>query len=79
MAGEDDRGRQGAEASGIDWKRWAPPGVLAAILLVFALVNTQSTTVDFVFTEQRAPLFLVLLLTALLGAVVGALVRRFRD
>lgn len=79
MAGEDGRGQQSSGGSGVDVRRWAPPAVLAAILLAFALANTQRTTVDFVFTEQRAPLFLVLLVTALLGAVVGALVRRFRD
>jgi uncharacterized integral membrane protein len=46
-------------------------GVLVALLVVFVLQNTQRTRVTFLFFDGRAPLFLVLLLTALVGAVVA--------
>jgi uncharacterized integral membrane protein len=52
--------------------------VLVIVILAFAFVNTESTTVDFVVTEAEAPLIVVLLATAVVGAVIAALLRRRR-
>lgn len=53
----------------------APAFVLVVVLVVFSLANTQRTRVDLVVTDVRAPLVLVLLATAVLGALISALVR----
>jgi uncharacterized integral membrane protein len=53
-------------------------GLVALLLVAFILDNRQSVRVGFVFTERDAPLIWVLIVTALLGAVIGALVRRLR-
>lgn len=52
--------------------------VLVIVVLTFGFVNTESTTVDFVVTEAEAPLIVVLLATAVAGAVIAGLVRRRR-
>ena len=55
--------------------RLLPAAVLLVILIVFATANSQKTTVDLIFTETSAPLALVLLVTAVLGALIASLVR----
>jgi uncharacterized integral membrane protein len=52
--------------------------VIGVILLAFIFDNTQSVRVGFIFAEQQAPLFWVLLFTAALGAVIGYLLRWLR-
>ncbi len=44
---------------------------LAVILTIFLLRNSQSVEVDFVFASLEVPLFLVLLATLILGAVLA--------
>ena len=50
-------------------------GVIAAILLLFALLNTHEVGVDFVFNTWSAPMILVIVISALFGAAIGFLVR----
>jgi uncharacterized integral membrane protein len=45
--------------------------VLAVIVTIFLLRNAQSVEVDFVVASLEVPLFLVLLATLLLGAVLA--------
>lgn len=49
--------------------------VLLVILGVFCAVNTRSTKVSFVVASAKAPLFLVMLITAVLGALIGRLLQ----
>lgn len=53
----------------------AGAGFLALVLVVFVLLNTDKTEIDFLVTSVEMPLVLVLLGTALLGAVIAELVR----
>jgi len=50
-------------------------GSLAAILVLFALLNTHEVGVDFVFNTWSAPMILVIAISALFGAAIGFLVR----
>lgn len=53
--------------------------LLAAAVLVFALVNTDKVSVDWVVDEARAPLWVVIALSAVAGAVIGYLARPRRS
>ena len=46
-------------------------GVLAAGLLAFILQNTETVSFDWLFWSFEAPLWLVLLITAVLAFVIG--------
>ena len=50
-------------------------GLLAAILVLFALLNTHEVGVDFLFNTWSAPMILVIAISALFGAAIGFLVR----
>jgi uncharacterized integral membrane protein len=50
-------------------------GVLAAILVLFALLNTHEVGVDFVFNTWSASLIVVIGISALIGFAIGFLVR----
>lgn len=52
-----------------------PAAILLVILAIFAFANSQEVTVDLVVTETEAPLALVLLVTAVIGALIASLVR----
>jgi len=58
-------------------------GVALAVVLLawFALANFNSVRIDFWVFNRQAPLILVILISGLLGALIGALVmrRRTRD
>jgi uncharacterized integral membrane protein len=63
-----------------NWRAWML-GILATLALVVAIQNSQETTFDILFIETEAPLIVVILLSLLIGAVigyVGPLVRRHR-
>lgn len=47
--------------------------VLLGAIVVLALRNTQDVSVDWVFGDEEAPLFVVIVLSALLGGLVGAI------
>jgi uncharacterized integral membrane protein len=50
-------------------------GLLAAVLVLFALLNTHEVGVDFVFNTWSAPMILVIVLAAAIGFAIGFLVR----
>jgi uncharacterized integral membrane protein len=45
--------------------------VLALVLLVFALLNTQEVRVDFILDDRRMPLIFVIVGSAVIGALIG--------
>ncbi len=47
--------------------------VVAAAVVVFALVNTEKVSVDWVVDEAEAPLWAVIALSAVAGAIIGFL------
>lgn len=53
-------------------------GVAAALVLWFALVNTRRVKIDYIVVERESRLIFVILGSALLGALAGALLRRAR-
>jgi uncharacterized integral membrane protein len=55
---------------GVGMRQWAL-WIAIALVAIIALQNSQEVPVDFLFIHISAPLILVLLLTACLGAVVG--------
>jgi uncharacterized integral membrane protein len=50
-------------------------GLLAVILVLFALLNTHEVGVDFIFNTWSAPMIVVILISALIGVAIGFLVR----
>lgn len=50
--------------------------ILAALVGVFILQNRQSTTLTFISTDKSFPLWIVLLVTAVVGGILGQLVER---
>lgn len=50
--------------------------IAAGLLVWFAVSNWQSVTIHFWLTTARAPLFLVIVLSALLGGILIRLARR---
>lgn len=61
--------RSGSD-DGIQWKRWAL-GILAALLLIVILQNSQTVEFKFLFISTDAPLILILAGAALVGAIIG--------
>ena len=53
--------------------------VLGLVLLLFAVLNTDEIGVDFIADTVKAPLILVIFLSALLGFVIGWFVGRRGD
>ena len=53
---------------------------LAGVLVIwFALVNRQRVNIDYIIFERESRLIFVILGSALLGALAGALLRRVRQ
>jgi uncharacterized integral membrane protein len=52
--------------------------VLAALGVIFAAVNFQKVKIDFIVGEANAPLVVALLISGLIGFVVGLALPRFR-
>ncbi len=61
--------RPGAGA-GTNWRAWGV-GLLVALVLIVALQNSQEVHVDVLFLSVNAPLIIILLVTAVVGAVIG--------
>ena len=53
-------------------------GLAVVLVLWFAVVNWQRVTIDYIIVERESRLFFVILGSALLGALAGALLRRAR-
>jgi uncharacterized integral membrane protein len=56
--------------AGTNWRAWGV-GLLIALVLIVALQNSQEVHVDVLFLSINAPLIVILLITALVGAVIG--------
>jgi uncharacterized integral membrane protein len=56
-------------------------GVAIAVVLLawFALANLRDVKIDFWVYNRQAPLILVIVISGLLGALIGALVMRRKD
>jgi uncharacterized integral membrane protein len=54
-------------------------GVLAAVLVLFALLNTDEVSVDWILGSWQTPLIVVILLSGVIGFAMGWLVRGRRD
>ena len=52
--------------------------VLIAIGVLFCAVNFQKVTIDFVVGEANAPLIVALLISGLIGFLIGLVLPRFR-
>jgi uncharacterized integral membrane protein len=59
--------------------RYVVVGVCVVVLVVFALVNTNDVGVDFVGDTVNAPLVLVIVVSALLGFLIGWVVGHRRN
>ncbi len=57
-------------------KRRIAIGVLIGIVVIFALFNLDEVKVSWVVTTWKTPLVVVIVVSALLGALVGILVDR---
>jgi uncharacterized integral membrane protein len=53
-------------------------GLVAILVLWFALVNRQRVKIDFILFERDARLIYIILGSAILGAIAGVLVRHHR-
>jgi uncharacterized integral membrane protein len=50
-------------------------GLLGAVLVLFALLNTHEVGVDWLFNTWSAPMILVIAVSAVIGFAMGFLVR----
>ncbi|MGQ0824284.1 MAG: lipopolysaccharide assembly protein LapA domain-containing protein [Actinomycetota bacterium] len=74
MADDDRRDRR--ETS--ETIRLVVIGLLVVALVGFVLDNTDDVAIEYVFGDTDAPLIVVLVATAVIGAVIGWLIRRAR-
>ncbi len=65
-----------------NWRAWIV-GTLIVLILIVALQNSQQTSVEVLFVSFNAPLIVVILVSAALGALIGwaapVLLRHRRD
>ena len=79
MADQTQPGAQ-ARREGTNWRGWAL-GIAVLLLVIIVLQNSQDADVDILFINTTAPLILMLVIAALLGAIIGyvaPVVRRHR-
>lgn len=68
------------EKKPFNWRAWLV-GILSALVLVVALQNSQEVSFDVLFASFKAPLIVIILLAAAIGALIGyvaPVVRRHR-
>jgi uncharacterized integral membrane protein len=68
------------EKKPVNWRAWLV-GILSALILIVALQNSQEIRFDILTASLEAPLIVVILLAAAIGALIGyiaPLVRRHR-
>ena len=53
-----------------NWRAWAI-GLLAAVVLIVALQNSQQVRIDVLFVTIDAPLIVTLLVAVAVGALIG--------
>jgi uncharacterized integral membrane protein len=69
-----------AEKKSVNWRAWLV-GILIALVLVVALQNSQEVSFELLTASFQAPLIVIILLAAGIGALIGyvaPLVRRHR-
>jgi uncharacterized integral membrane protein len=54
----------------INWRAWIV-GILIALVVIVALQNSQQVSVEVLFASFNAPLIVMLLVFAALGALIG--------
>lgn len=54
----------------VNWRAWII-GILVALLVIVALQNSQQVSVEVLFASFNAPLIVMLLVFAALGALIG--------
>jgi len=75
-----DRGDLQPQRKETNWRAWGL-GVLVVLVIIFIAQNSQSVRVKFLFFDASMPLIFALLITVLLGMIigyVGPVVRRHR-
>jgi uncharacterized integral membrane protein len=75
-----DRGELQPQRKETNWKAWGL-SVVIVLVLIFILQNSQSVRVKFLFFDASMPLIFALLITTILGVIigyVGPIVRRHR-
>lgn len=68
------------EKKPVNWRAWLV-GILSALVLIVALQNSQEVSFEVLFASFNAPLIVIILLAAAIGALIGyiaPLVRRHR-
>ena len=68
------------EKKPVNWRAWLV-GILSALVLIVALQNSQEVSFELLFASFQAPLIVVILLAAGIGALIGYIapvVRRHR-
>jgi uncharacterized integral membrane protein len=79
MADQTQPGTQ-VKREGTNWRGWAL-GIAVLLLVIIVAQNSQDVDVDILFLNTTAPLIVILLITAVLGAIIGyvaPVVRRHR-
>jgi len=79
---ESHPGEPGGDEKPVDRRRQVTlVGVAVAVILLvwFALANTRKVQIDFWVFNRQAPLILVIVISGLLGALIGALIMRRRQ
>jgi uncharacterized integral membrane protein len=68
-----DRGDLQPQRKETNWKAWGL-GVLVVLVIIFIALNSEKVTVKFLFFDASMPLIFALLITTILGMVIGYLV-----
>jgi uncharacterized integral membrane protein len=55
----------------VHWARIIVAGVLIVVIAAIAIDNSDDTRIGYVFGDTSAPLFAVLIITAVVGALIG--------
>jgi uncharacterized integral membrane protein len=58
------------ESKPVNWRAWTV-GILAALVLIVALQNSQQVSVEILFVSTEAPLIVILLVAVAVGALIG--------
>lgn len=69
---------EGAPASGGRGARFWVIVAVVVLAIIFAAVNFQKVTIDFIVGDSEAPLVIALLISGLFGFVIGLALPRFR-
>jgi uncharacterized integral membrane protein len=57
--------------SNVHWARIIVAGILILVIAAVAIDNSDDTRIGYVFGDADAPLFVVLIVTAVVGALIG--------